>query len=112
MEMLKAIGYGIALFYITWLFFLAIMALKLAKDTGKLRKPVIILGSPILLFGILLDFSTNMVATFVFLELPQETMLTYRCERHLRDSDGWDYRVALWICRNLLDPFQQGGHCH
>lgn len=102
----------IALAYSTWLFFLAIMALKMARDEGKLSQVALCLGYPMLVVGLVLDFSLNMASTVIFLELPQELLLTYRCDRLIHSKPGWRQNLARWLCQNLLDPFQIGGHCH
>ena len=106
----------LGLLYGTWLAFLAIMALKSARDNGKLTKTASILATPILVFGWLLDFSLNMVSSFPFLDLPQEWLLTIRCDRYLSIANPsglnrYRQRVARALCQNLLDPFQSGGHC-
>lgn len=105
-----------ALIYATWLFFLAIMALKSARDNHKLTRASTIMAYPLLIVGWLLDFSLNMCATPVFLDLPQEWLLTIRCDRylHIVNPTGLNkYRqhFARLLCQNLLDPFQSGGHC-
>lgn len=105
-----------ALIYLTWLFFLAVMALKSARDNGKLTTMSKVLAYPLLGVGWLLDFSLNMATTPVFLDLPREWLLTIRCDRYLsiKNPVGLNkYRqgLARWLCQNLLDPFQSGGHC-
>lgn len=116
MGVLKIIGFYIGLIYATWLFFLAIMALKSARDNGKLTKTSEIMATPVLLLGWCLDFSLNMAATPVFLDLPREWLLTIRCDRYLSSTNPTGlnrYRqgFARLLCQNLLDPFQSGGHC-
>ncbi len=106
----------LGLLYGTWFAFLAIMALKSARDNGKLTKTASILAIPILIFGWLLDFSLNIVSSLPFLDLPQEWLLTIRCDRYLSipnptGLNRYRQRLARWLCQNLLDPFQSGGHC-
>jgi hypothetical protein len=105
-----------ALLYATWIAFLSIMALKSARDNGKLTKTAMVLAYPLLLVGWLLDFTLNMVMSLVFLDPPREWLLTIRCDRYLASNDPYGmphYRqiIARWLCRQLLDPFQTGGHC-
>ena len=105
-----------ALMYLTWQFFLSIMALKSARDNGKLTKTSEVLAMPLLVVGWLLDFSLNMATTLIFLDLPQEWLLTIRCDRYLSIANPsglnrYRQRVARALCQNLLDPFQSGGHC-
>ena len=116
MGVLKIVGFYVVLIYAAWLFFLAIMALKSARDNGKLTRASTILAYPLLIVGWLLDFSLNMVSSLPFLDLPQEWLLTIRCDRYLSIANPtglnrYRQRLARWLCQNLLDPFQSGGHC-
>lgn len=116
MDAFNVAGFYAALIYATWLFFLAIMALKSARDNDKLTKASEILAIPMLIVGWLLDFSLNMAATPVFLDFPQEWLLTIRCDRYLHivnpiGLNMYRQRFARLLCQNLLDPFQSGGHC-
>ena len=113
---MKVILFYAVLIYVTWLFFLAIMALKSARDNSKLTRASTALAYPLLVVGWCLDFSLNMAATPVFLDLPQEWLLTIRCDRYLSIANPtglnrYRQRLARWLCQNLLDPFQSGGHC-
>ncbi len=116
MTILETLGFYIGLIYATWLFFLAIMALKSARNNGKMTKAAMYMAYPLLVVGWLLDFTLNMAATPVFLDLPQEWLLTIRCDRYLSISspaglNKYRQRFARLLCQNLLDPFQSGGHC-
>ncbi len=109
-------AFYIGLIYATWLFFLAIMSLLSARNNGKLTKTSEVMATPILIVGWCLDFSLNMCATPVFLDLPQELLLTIRCDRYLHivnptGLNKYRQRFARLLCQNLLDPFQSGGHC-
>ena len=113
---MKLLLFYVVLIYVTWLFFLAIMALKSARDNGKLTRASTTLAYPLLVVGWCLDFSLNMAATPVFLDFPQEWLLTIRCDRYLSIANPsglnrYRQRVARALCQNLLDPFQSGGHC-
>ena len=105
-----------ALMYATWIAFLSVMALMSASNSGKLTKTSKILAMPLLVVGWLLDFLLNMCATPVFFDLPQEWLLTIRCDRYLAVLNptgfkAYRQKLARWLCQNLLDPFQSGGHC-
>lgn len=97
--------------YLTWGLFLAAMSLIGARAQGRLPRAALILGYPLVLFGVLCDVALQIVATVVFVDWPREPVLTQRCSRYIAGPDGWRKTVALWICRSLLDPFQSGGHC-
>jgi len=72
---------------------------------------------PLALIGVLMDVVLNLtIGTLLFLELPKHLMFTARLQSHLDEigekNDGWRSNIALWICSNLLDPFDSRGyHC-
>jgi hypothetical protein len=95
-----------------WLFFLAVMALKVARDNGTLPKAAMPFAYIILFVGLFVDFLVNVfVASIIFVEPPFELSVTARVTRHIKESTGWRQKMAKWICQNLLDPFEIGGHC-
>lgn len=104
-----------------WLHFLVFSAYKAAIDDSR-KIPLIakVLIAPVILAGGLIDASFNTVFGWVmfgeipfkgYTKNPTTWMLTYRCDRHLAETT-WRGAEARWFCRNLLDPFQSGGHCH
>jgi len=104
--------YGFLSIYILWLFFLAVMNLQGARDSGKLTGAAYCIGLPLLYLGLVIDFLVNVFpVTVLFLELPREGTVTSRLSRHIHDSDGWRKTLATWFCKNLLDPFDPSG-CH
>ncbi len=107
-----AILFLIYLFITLWTMYLAVMNLKRARDKGTLPNAAKCFGYPILIVGYVLDILFNLiVGTVLFLELPREFVFTSRLSRHL-SSNGYKFKVAIWICKNLLDPFDpSGGHC-
>jgi len=106
------VQWGVGLTAALWLLFLAVMALKTARDNGSLPKVVLPFAYIILYVGLLVDFVVNItVATVLFLELPKEGTVTSRVSRHLKEEDGWRKKLAKFICGNFLDPFEIGGHC-
>jgi len=104
--------YGFSLIYVLWIFFLAVMNLKRARDSVGLTLPAKILGYPLLFVGLVIDFLTNIkVMSVLFLEVPRETLVTARLKRHIQGT-GWRQKLALWFCVNLLDKFDpSGNHC-
>lgn len=104
--------FTLALVYLTWAFYLLAMSLVQARRAGKLTRVALVMGYPLVFAGLLLDFALNMVSTAVFLDPPRELLLTTRCNRYIDTYTDWRHTVALWLCRNLLDPFEIGGHCH
>lgn len=104
---------GLIAFWLLWVFFLAVMALKRARDDGLLVKggDAYTLGMSVLFVGWVLDFIVNMlVATVIFIEPPLELTVTARVTR-LKQGGGWRGDIARWMCAKILDPFEQQGHC-
>lgn len=101
--------------YIVWLMFLVVMALMHARDRGVLPRGTLMLAAPAILVAVALDIALNVLASIPFAELPQELTFSQRVGRYkswaaLR-PDHWRVKAAQWICANLLDCFQIGGHC-
>jgi hypothetical protein len=95
--------------YALWVFYLAVMSLQRARDAGLLHRNARIMGTPVLIVGYLLDAFVNIVVmTVVLLELPQELTVTARLKRHIRYSNGWRFRTAMWFVP-LLDPYDPDG---
>lgn len=95
--------------YALWIFYLAVMNLKRAKDAGQMSKTVKILCTPVLIVGYLLDTFVNVfVMTVILLEMPDELTVTARIKRHHAESTGWRLRVVLWL-EPLLDPYDPSG---
>ena len=100
--------------FILWVLFLAVMSLKRAKDEGLLVSGTTSYSLALIVLGIgyFIDFLVNItLAVVLFFEPPFEMTVTKRCEKHLHET-GYRGKVARWLCHNLLDPFQIGGHCH
>lgn len=97
-----------------WFVYLAVMSLQRAYKVGAMTETGYRLGLIPLGFGYLLDFLMNMlVMTILLLELPREWLVTARVSRHQKTGSGYRYRIAHWMCKHLLDPFDPSGcHCH
>lgn len=110
---MKYLLYALLLVNFTWIYFLAIMHLRDAKDAGQLTGFAKALGYANLFIGLLLDALVNALPmSLIMLELPQEWLTTARLSRHIKEGNGWRRAVALWFCRNLLSTFDSGhNHC-
>ena len=92
-----------------WVFYLAVMNLKRAKDAGQLSKTALVLGAPVLWIGYLLDAFVNItLMTIVLLEFPKEILVTDRLIRHSKATSGWRLKVVYWF-QPLLDLFDPSG---
>ena len=109
MNFLYAVLVGLGSTYLLWIFFLAVMSLKRAKDAGQLTTAAKALGYPVLIVGYALDcFVNTTVMTLLLLEIPEETTVTSRLSRHLNHGEGWRKAVAVWAAP-LLDPYDPSG---
>lgn len=96
-------------FYALWIFYLAVMNLSRAKKAGQLSTTALVLGTPVLIAGYLLDCLVNVfVMTLVLLELPRELTVTARLKRHHKESTGWRLAIVLWF-EPILDPYDPSG---
>ena len=105
--------YSFLTMYVLWVFYLAVMGLKRARDAGSLTKWALVFGYPVLIVGYAMDIFVNVtILTVLFLEWPHETLVTSRLKRHIIESSGWRETMAAWICGNLLNAFDPNGkHC-
>jgi hypothetical protein len=113
--------FGVACFYTTWVLYLAVMALKRAKDAETIGRVATTVGTPVLWVGLVFDVVFNIILSVPFLELPKELLVTGRLSRHVREAQAsgklgvdraWRQRLAFWLCRNFLDTFDPtGSHC-
>lgn len=97
--------------YLLWLLFLAVMALH--WRWYELPRVVRVLAIPAVLVAVTLDIIFNFTfACVLFLKLPAKGEWTFsqRIGRYKQRVD-WREPIAHWICGNLLDPFEIGGHC-
>ena len=110
---MKITLYALLSIYVLWIFFLAVMNLKRARDNKTLTLPALVLGYPILLIGYTIDVLVNLfLMTVLFVEIPSEWTVTGRLKKHIYRSLGWRQKVAQWFATNLLDAFDPDGkHC-
>jgi len=95
--------------YLLWVFYLAVMNLRRAKEAGRLTRSALVFALPILLLAIVIDVAVNLVlATLVFFDRPREWTVSERLARYL-PAGGWRSRVAWWVALHLLDPFDPSG---
>jgi len=109
MSILISLGAGFLCLYCLWIFYLAVMSLKRARDSNMLTKTATAFAYPVLIIGLFLDFIANIfVMTLMLLEFPRETTVTARLKRHNKESTGWRKAIAAWA-EPLLDPFDPSG---
>lgn len=95
--------------YLLWVLFLAVMALQ--WKWHELAKTIKVIAIPAVLLAVTLDVVFNItIGTILFLELPGQWTFSQRVGEYKKRID-WREPIAFWICANLLDPFEVGGHC-
>lgn len=103
----------VTLAYVLWILFVAVMAFKAAWNL--LHPLVKLLAVPIVTVALILDVIFNALMSLPLLELPQEWTFSQRMSRYLAWSEVrprvWQVKLARWVCHNVLDPFEVGGHC-
>jgi len=103
------LAYAASSMFLLWVFYLAVMKLWLVKRKDGLNWQSKVLGYPVLFIGYLLDFNANVgVMTLVLLEIPRETTVTARLQRHMKGT-GWRRKVAGWF-EPILDPYDPTGN--
>jgi ABC-type dipeptide/oligopeptide/nickel transport system permease component len=109
---LITIGIAVLLLWGLALFYFAVMNIKRVRDRGELTKFMLIIGLPMLWIGLILDLLVNVfIFSILFLEVPQEPLVTGRLKRHKYHGTGWRHRLALFWEKHI-DPFDDkpGGH--
>jgi hypothetical protein len=103
----------IAALWLFYVFYVLTMGVYRVQLAGRLTGLSKVLLMPFVVVAVLMDVACQMtVATVVFLEFPTELLVTARLQRYMAGEDGWRKRVAVYICNNLLDPFDPNGkHC-
>lgn len=92
-----------------WLRYLAVMALKRARNEGKLSRAAFAIGLTLFIPAYVLDILGNLIiCTVLFLDWPRETLITGRIQRYVDGPDGWRRRMAVWFAVHLLNPFDDG----
>lgn len=107
--------YGVAAFYALWVFYLAIMSLKRAKDAGNLSKITFVIATPLLLFGAGLDvFLQHTLCSVFFWDWPRkgEWTMSQRFSRYITERDDWREIISRKVCKKFLDMADPSGvHC-
>lgn len=107
-------AYFLGVTYGFWILFLAGMNLIGAYRAGTISTVAKVLGYPLIIVGIVLDFLFNVVVlTIVLVEVPKEWLVTERLARHMWMGEGWRKSFATFFCSKFLDTFDpSGSHCH
>lgn len=102
----------VGVWFALWIFYLAVMSLKSARDRHTLTPVGKVFGYPILFAGLLFNAAVNLTLySVVLLELPKrgEWLVSQRTKRHFRHGSGYRHVVAKFIAVHLLNPFELSG---
>jgi len=99
----------LAIIYACWVCYVFVMALSRAKNRGTLSKTALVLGSPLLVLGLILDVLVNVLSSVIFLDYPREWLTTTRLQRYSDYNTDFRRTIALWIAHDLLDTFDPSG---
>lgn len=96
-----------------WGLYVLVMGLYRAHLQKRLSRATYAMGAPFLLIGLAVDLFMNVtVASVVFVQPPRQFLVTARLASHVKEGSGWRYKIANWVCNNLLDVFDpSGNHC-
>lgn len=105
--------------WVFWLVYVVVMGFYRAYLAKRLNRVTFVMATPVLVVGYLLDmFCQYTLACLLFWDRPsswlKERLVTSRLQRYVAqgESAGWRFKVASYICDNLLDPFDPtGNHC-
>lgn len=105
--------YVVLQLWVFWALFVLVMGMYRAWLAKRLGRLAIALSLPWIVIGLALDFAANCsLAIVLFVDLPHELLVTRRLRRYILQGSGWRRDVAVWVCENLLDPFDPtGDHC-
>ena len=97
--------------YALWLFYLAVMNLKRARDAKILTGVAYAFGVPILLVGWALDVFVNLTfCSILFADLPRESTMTARLKRYATQPGTWRFTLTVWFATHFLDKFDPDGY--
>lgn len=100
----------IFLMWITWVFFLAVMHLRIIRDTQGFTKVNIIPAYSALVVGLILDAMLNLAMCIPLLDMPKEWLLTGKLKRLIKEDMGWRGDVSEFLCKHFLVPADKN-HC-
>ena len=101
--------FSVLLWAATWIVYLADCATQWAAKRTKgttSEKLARYINKIAIVMSTLLNV---LVFTVILLELPKEPLLSTRLSRHKRQGKGWRQKLATYLGRIWLDPFDPSG---
>lgn len=100
----------VSLYYLLWVFFLAVMKLRDIRDDGKLIGLIKAPAYLTLAFGYVIDMLGNLLMSVFLLEIPQELTVSKRTARHAKEQTRRG-AFSRWLRKSFLAPAdKKGGH--
>jgi hypothetical protein len=113
---LKWLEWTFGSFFITFVFFCAVLKLREVRDAGYIKQAPIVVrvfAWGTLILGLVADAVLNVCLSPILLEPPRidlnEWLTTYRVSRLKKEGNGWQKSCANWLCKQL-DAFDSN-HC-
>lgn len=100
------------LLWLLWVLYVFTMAFKRVYDLGNMHWLPKILGWPVALCGILLDWlldQTLFIVLFWDKAASKKELITGRLKRYKAGPDGKRKRVTMWLAKVLLDEYDPSG---
>lgn len=106
-------GALLVLLWAFWVLYVFTMGLYRAFLQKRLKGLTLFMCAPFVAVALVLDFAAQVtVFTVVFLDPPTHLLVTNRLRAYMAGPEGWRRRLADYICKHLLDPFDPtGAHC-
>ena len=93
-----------------WVLYVAAMNFARVEKSGVAIHPFVRFNARLVWFAALpVDAALNVLWSFLFLDIPRELILSPKLKR-LKVKGGWRGKVATWVCRYVLNPFDPDGH--
>lgn len=113
-SIVMSVVWFVVLCFVTWVWFVAMMALQRVRDVGKLTGIAKWFGYILLVIGTPADFILNFAASLFFLEIPRyrdnEWLFTARMKRYYyrvverpNMLEWWRKKAGVWITEGLLN---------
>ena len=103
----------IAFLWSFWAMYVLVMGIYRAHLAKRMTPVTLALSLPFVALGYVMAVLANItIASVVFVEPPQEILVTDRLKRHINHGTGWRQALASYVCDHMLDMFDpSGNHC-
>ena len=112
-ELTSILFWTIGFLWAFWGVYVLVMGIYRAHLAKRMTPVTLALSLPFVALGYVMDVLANItIASVVFVEPPQEILVTDRLKRHINHGTGWRQALASYVCDHMLDMFDpSGNHC-